>query len=589
MKRIPITQKLFRTYSLLFLAFYLISIAAACIFIATDINKNIIDTQKQMAQTISKSVEQYFGDMNEFSLSLMNSEEFKQAVIYDLPTAYAAGENAMEPWQRIYATAYGMIEKGYRVGVATKSGLYMWMAERIVLEPYPREINPYAAYDGLGGPELYIFAQNPYLAAIVDKTESRYSNDATITLARSINRFNRFTQPQAMLEVQVSHMDFVRFMQSLASNANVTGLRVSVVAANGQTLYGDAGLAAISQPAERAHNAQWARVGGDMMQAHSIFAGEATVLYQIPIEAYYKKLTTFLGGALAFSVVMGMLLVFVTYRISKQLSKPISQMARQLKQIDLAGALTFTKVDTEIYELDVLAQTVADLNEKLLVSMHDIVALRTAELQSRLMALQSQMQPHFLHNTLATISTLSRNGEQEAVAGLCKNLSQMLRYVSEKQDEGVSLFEEVKFLRSYVDIMRARFPQAQLTLDIPMEMLHLTVPKLILQPFAENSFKYAGRTDTQIDIKGMLNETEWRVRICDNGAGFSKQAVLEIMQRCQAAAHDAGALSTHIDGMGFVNIYARLHLLYRDAMVFNLLPGSGGGVEIGGSVHVPAR
>lgn len=583
MKRIPITKKLFYTYTILFVVFYILSASAAVIFMARDINRGIIDTQKQMAQTVSHSVEQYFDEMNDFSLKLMNSMDFKQAVIYDLPRAVKTGANQQEALQHVYDTAYDMFNKGYNVGVFTRGGVYIWMGDRILVEQLAAPVDTYSAYDGHGKPELILLTRNEFLDAIDEERTGMFEQTPAIALARSINITNRFANPQAMLEVQVRQSDFARFMEELTSTAKIDGLRVTVLDNEGQKLYGDSTL-----PEGFASDEEWMPVQGNMMQMHTILSGSIRVLYEIPSRVYFAKLTQFIAMALVFFAVLCVLLMFVTYHISKQISKPISQMCAQMEGIDLTEAVVLGKVDTKIYELDVMAQAITAMNEKLIATLSDVVVLETAEVQSRLMALQSQMQPHFLHNTLAAISSLSQSGETAAVADMCKNLSQMLRYVSEKRDEGVSLFEEVKFLRSYVDIMRARFPDAQLSMEIPMEMLDVRVPKLIIQPFVENSFKYAGRSDTKISVVGEVNGGMWRVRVTDNGAGFSAETVEDIMRRCHAVSRDSGALSAHIDGMGFVNIYTRLHLLYKDSMIFSISPGNGG-VEIGGPVNVSAR
>ncbi|MEG2037441.1 MAG: histidine kinase, partial [Ruthenibacterium sp.] len=409
----------------------------------------------------------------------------------------------------------------------------------------------------------------------------QHQADPAVCLARSINISNRFSHPQAMLEVQVKQSDFARFMQQLADSTNTSGLRMSVFNAQGDTLYGSGRF-----PPDKISSTEWKAENGYMSQMHALFGGAVHVLYEIPTHNYYKKLTQFLACAVAFSVALCALMLLVTYRISKQISKPISKMCVQLEQINLAESFVFSKVETEIYELDLLAQTVASLNEKLIASLNHIVTLRTAELQSRLMALQSQMQPHFLYNTLTVIGTLSEQGAQKQVTRMCGSLSQMLRYVGSQQEKGVCLFEEVRFLRSYMDIMKERFLDAALVLEIPMDMMHITVPKLVLQPLAENAFKYGDISAPTITIKGWCTADEWHVTVRDSGKGFSKEKAQETMQRCYDMAKNATALTAHVDGMGLVNIYARLFLFYGEAMTFHIVPGPNGGVEIGGVVNV---
>ncbi|MEG1873775.1 MAG: histidine kinase, partial [Ruthenibacterium sp.] len=363
--------------------------------------------------------------------------------------------------QRVYSSAYKMFGKGYYVGVATRDNVYVWMADRILVEKVPVAVTTYDGYSSYGAPVLKRLADNEYLKALDAKQGRQHQADPAVCLARSINISNRFSHPQAMLEVQVKQSDFARFMQQLADSTNTSGLRMSVFNAQGDTLYGSGRF-----PPDKISSTEWKAENGYMSQMHALFGGAVHVLYEIPTHNYYKKLTQFLACAVAFSVALCALMLLVTYRISKQISKPISKMCVQLEQINLAESFVFSKVETEIYELDLLAQTVASLNEKLIASLNHIVTLRTAELQSRLMALQSQMQPHFLYNTLTVIGTLSEQGAQKQVTRMCGSLSQMLRYVGSQQEKGVCLFEEVRFLRSYMDIMKERFLDAALVLEI---------------------------------------------------------------------------------------------------------------------------
>ena len=130
--------------------------------------------------------------------------------------------------------------------------------------------------------------------------------------------------------------------------------------------------------------------------------------------------------------------------------------------------------------------------------MQKIIVAHTSELQIRLMALQNQMQPHFLYNTLAVIGNLSDQGATNVASKMRQSLSQMLRYVRAKEDSGVFLYEELGFLKNYTTIMWERFPQTKIHIQIPLEMMDFRVPNLILQPFGENSFKCVPRSDIEI-------------------------------------------------------------------------------------------
>lgn len=579
MKMERIRTKLFRRYSILFSVLYLLSTAIAVVVIATDINRNILETQQQMVQNISRSIEMYFEDMDDFSMELLNSTSFKQAVIYDLPQAYDQGTSQGAAMQQLYSDSYKMFEKGYRVGVATKSGHYIWMGDNILVEKLQQTVSTYSDYNAAGKAKIYFLEHNEFLEAIPEERQKAVSNEPMISLARSINLNNLFTNPQAILEVQVSQRDFARFLASLGNSSEMGTLKIWVLGSDGQALYGDGTMPLqpfISGSEKEVHYQD----NGNIMQLTRIFNNEITVLFAIPASVYYAKLIGFIGLSILFFVLMSGVIIFVTYHLSNQISKPILQMTTQLENIRLGEDAHTDKITTNIYELDVMARTVYELNDKLSDSLASVVSHRTAEMHARLLALQNQMQPHFLYNTLAAIAMLSSKGDTDAAGRMCTALSQMLRYTSSEAEDGVSLYEETRFLKNYTEIMRERFPQAKVDIDLPLHMLMIRVPKLILQPLVENSFKYAARTDLAISVTGSCSEESWSVLVKDNGPGFSEDKATEILNRGRAAVQDSRVLAAKIDGMGLVNIYVRLYLYYQGEFIFEILPGQG--VRIGG-------
>lgn len=573
MKRVSISRKLFRIYTLLFGIFFLFSVIAAVAYMSMSIHKSIIQTQMMLTDTISQAIEGYFDDMNEFSMTLMNSYDFKNAVINELPRSLNDGALQNRAILTIYSVAYQMFEKEYRIGIETQDGIYIWLADQIIVKPLNRHVSRYDDYDGYGKPVLLPLDGNNYLACVEGGSESVYIDEATIALSRSINLRNQFSVPQAYLEIHVGKSDFEQFLQKLLNGARSDQMSLSIVTEQGQVLYGDG---VIPDTVE----GQWGQNDGKMSMVQRIFSGGLTVCYNIQTPVYYRKLIVFVAAAVAFSTGMMGLVVVVTYRVSKSITRPIDALSNQLKQLDLSGKTPFHKVDMEIYELDLMAQTVEKMNEKLGDTLQDMVTARTAEMQSHLMALQSQMQPHFLYNTLAIISSLSEQGNREAVSRMCSDLSKMLRYVSAKEDNGVTVYEEVCFLNSYVAIMKERFPKSQVHIDIPMELMSCRIPKLILQPLCENSYKYAGQPDTEIWLQGTVTDKCCRLQVRDNGPGFRPDKIEEILTRCREVTRNGKALSASIDGMGLVNIYARLALFYRENFLFEIDPQRG--ITIGG-------
>lgn len=571
---------LFRTYTLLFLLLFLVSMLAAVAFMTSSIDSSIIETQKNVTNTISQSISRYLEDMNEFSRSLMNSDPFKEAVIAQLPYTLTDVGRQTEMLQAVYASAYQMFEKGYSIGIVTQD-VYIWLGDKILVERLDERVDTYDTYRGLGMAMLYGGERNEYLNHIAGGESCSFAGQPIICCARSINRYNQFARPQAMLEVQVSRKSFEQEISRLAGETDVEQLRISVYGTDGSLLYGPTPFEQAPQALLSRASGDWQRIDGNMARADRIFAGGALVLYEIPLRTYYRPLVRFLVTALLFCAAILLLMVRVTYSVSKKVTRPISEMSGQLERINLTGTFEPQRVSTEIQEIDSMSQAVFEMNEKLKSSMQEIVAARTSEMQSQLMALQSQMQPHFLYNTLAVIGALCEQQKTREASQICRNLSQMMRYVSAKQ-ETVTISEEVVFLRNYVSIMQARFPESVVHIDIPFSMLSCRLPKMVIQPLCENSYKYARRGSTEIWVVGSVSDGCWRVQVRDNGQGFSARTIEQIMDRCRRALGSNDVLTGGVDGMGLANIYARLALLYKNHFIFEI--GETTGVTIGGAL-----
>lgn len=572
--------QLFRSYSLLFLALFLVSVVVFGSFMISSVHSSIIETQQHITQTTTQAINDYFNNMNAFSLLLMNSDEFKEAVIDELPQSLNDGSRQTVALQKAYAAAYQMFEKEYRIGVVTNSGIYIWLADRILVEPMQSDPLVYENYRGFGAPILLCSDSNPYLGCIANGSKSNYSSTSIITLARSISKNNAFTRPQAMLEIHIDQSSFSSYMKKLAGNFETADLQITVFGTEGDCLYGNAAFSSI--PSEMLANlsGQWIRNGPQMVKADSILGGKAWIYYQIPEIQYYSQLIICLAGMIAvFLPLIGTMLV-LTHSISKKITRPIIQLSNELNHLDLAHPQDIGLVDTSLLEINLIAQTTADLGKKLSASMDEIVAAKTSELQSRLMALQSQMQPHFLYNTLAVISSLCEQGNTTAATRMCYSLSQMLRYVSSKGSDGVFLYEEVDFLEHYVTVMSERYPQSSVCIDIPLEMMDLRIPKLVLQPLCENSFKHSIQNHVKIQVTGELDQKHWTVNIRDNGPGFTGKQISDILARCRSAFSHQEALSTSTEGLGLVNIYTRLALFYHYQFVFSISEQDG--ITIGG-------
>ena len=192
--------------------------------------------------------------------------------------------------------------------------------------------------------------------------------------------------------------------------------------------------------------------------------------------------------------------------------------------------------------------------------------------QSQLDALKMQIHPHFLFNTLNTISVLMQDDVRAANKMLIR-LSELLRVAlkSEKAQE-VSLRQELEFLRGYLEIEQTRFhDRLRIDFDVDAETLDSLVPNLILQPLVENAIKHgiAPRAEAgTVCVQARRQNGHVELSVRDDGSGLSES-------------------KNQTGGIGLSNTRARLEKLYGDAHSFEIISPQAGGLEV--KVTIPFR
>lgn len=194
-----------------------------------------------------------------------------------------------------------------------------------------------------------------------------------------------------------------------------------------------------------------------------------------------------------------------------------------------------------------------------LVSEVYMTSLR--EKDAELRALQSQMNPHFLYNTLESINMLAITKGNLEVSDMVSSLGKLLRYTIENNSKIVPLKEEVSFIRSYITIQKVRIgDKLQYTEIIPHDLMDTSVPKLMLQPIVENSIVHGlGSMGGTVTIQATQKEDKVEIIISDNGKGVDTIRLKELKQSLKT--HESLTSAGH-NGIALPNVHERIQLLY---------------------------
>jgi two-component system LytT family sensor kinase len=197
-------------------------------------------------------------------------------------------------------------------------------------------------------------------------------------------------------------------------------------------------------------------------------------------------------------------------------------------------------------------------------------------LEARLDALQRQINPHFLFNTLNSVASLVRS-QPEMARQMTVKLANILRALLKDHDAYVPLREELKFTDDYLDIEVVRFGADKLRVEkeIDPRTLEILVPSILLQPLIENSIKHGLEPRIRggtIILRSRLEGDRISIEVADDGVGIS--------------ARPASVMNGAGSGIGMKNVQERLEVLYGSEARFNVVSNPGRGTLV--SIELPA-
>lgn len=257
---------------------------------------------------------------------------------------------------------------------------------------------------------------------------------------------------------------------------------------------------------------------------------------------------------------------------SVKLTRPILELKEKMAQVGEGRFSTRATEQSrdEIGQLEAMFNSMAESIEMLI---NEVYEESLASKEAQISALQSQINPHFLYNTLETINMMAINCENYEVSEAVSNLGQMMHYCVSNEQHFAPLAEELRFLQAYYDIQTLRFEDLRsLRVNAPEEVLGLPVPKLLLQPFVENIMRHgldtASHRPLDIWLTARLAGSGQLVLVIQNNGrpmtGQERQRVNENLRKAESTPPNAPwKASGH--GYGLTNVHRRLRLIYGEA------------------------
>ena len=272
----------------------------------------------------------------------------------------------------------------------------------------------------------------------------------------------------------------------------------------------------------------------------------------------YGQLVLFFLFVVLFSV---FLLVFVNLRLSEWITAPVKKLDRAVKELEHGS----TEVDFDVGgpgEVEHLSHSIRSMVSTMRHLMDDIIEQEEQKRRSELEVLQSQINPHFLYNTLDSVIWMTENGRTDDAVVMLTSLARFFRISLSRGSSIIPIRDELEHARHYLTIQKMRYKNkfsATITAEDGVESLYTI--KLIVQPILENAI-YHGMAyadgDGEITVRAFRDGGDVLIEVSDNGPGMPEEVVESLLDPNGPAAA-AGAKGS---GIGFRNVHRRIRLTF---------------------------
>ena len=427
-------------------------------------------------------------------------------------------------------------------------------------------------YDAIGGEGV----GGEYIVKAHERMGNMYwiglspTSEEEVLAIRQIRLIQRSFSPAGYLVVRIDRQVFR--LSSLGENMGIGAVTLlfdrdgRLIASNTEN-----GMSGVDPGALLAAEDRSVELGGQsyvLVKQHSEISGW-TLLILTPVEAITKGIYVLRAAVLASAAVGSVLFILLSLLLSTAITRPILRLIKSMRSVRF-GELKPAEQMSATAEISELVHTY----NRMVESMRELIRLvyekELMQNRAELKALQAQIHPHFLYNTLEALywSLLEKN--EDELAEYVVALSELFRYTITglNREEWVTLSEELEQVRRYLLIMGMRFgDRLKWSIHSEMDDHRLLLPKLIIQPLVENAIQHGienklGSGLVKVTVKRSPQPECFDVVVEDDGAGMDEETLRKIREALDEGG--AGLKRKTTSGYGIANVQQRLRLYFGD-------------------------
>lgn len=550
------------------------------------------DVLIQYADTNTDQLQLMFDDMAEVTLDIAVSD----LTINILKNAnnYSGSNNYFEVSQAERRQLMNMMQQTVGVHLAGSSvGIISNMGDYVLLDIYPFPLFDRSTIRSLS---MLEFWENTESFKVISPARADAYSRTDISLFSYARKITDGYHTLGYVEFQKPVSD----LDDLFNHASETFHLVSFIVRNGEVFY-------LSDPNlswEDACPAEWNRTlkagtvstvqlaQDSYLAYHTSIPGYGFDIYTLFPKSYYTRQVWQEAGLLLLqSVVLLFSLLFLILLITRQIYRPVLELRHKIENLDPEHIKPEPELPRHADEIALFNHVFAEMVERIQRQKDELLMQKIRELQVSYQALQAQVSPHFLYNTLYLIGLKGAEHDIPEILDMCSCLTHMLGYCVDTKNDFVPLSRELEYMNNYLQLMKYRYlDKLQYEIDVEEAVASLLVPRFILQPLIENCFTHGFKNCEEevflIRFSLKTSKDAWHLIIEDNGNGFSPQDQDRVWNDIafvqQSVKNPNAKFVNHITGIGLVNTYARLLISSSGDVTLRIGTGSlkGGLVEI---------
>ncbi len=318
--------------------------------------------------------------------------------------------------------------------------------------------------------------------------------------------------------------------------------------------------------------------GNDYLVAfkHSRFS-DLTYYHLLPFDSITRQTETIRSIMIICFLFMLTLTIILSRRAADNISKPLEELSLRMKHVQSGDfeepfEIPAKYYDDEVGQLHVNFRLMLDkINELIKENYTKQLIIKETEYK----ALQAQINPHFLYNTLDSINWLAKINQQEKISVMAEALGNMMRNIISKKAATITIKEELEIVKNYITIQKYRYDQRlNFTLKSSSELEDSKIPKLSIQPIVENAIQHGLEemiTECRIIVDITTDEDDLLIVVEDNGPGIEENKLEGIYR---------GEIRSKSSGIGLNNINERIKMMFGEKYGIKIESKVGKGTKV---------